>query len=149
MTTGTTDWRDEAWALVLAGDYAAARESAMAMIAQADSEEKADFKVQSVTVGGRSIRRRADEIADAEEILAAADLLQGDHNAALGRAQRAVLWSERFRAGAHLVAAEALRRTGQRDLYMSKLDMVAEKSDDMGVRTIALIQLRALDAEPQ
>lgn len=149
MTTGPTDWREEAWALVLAGNYTAARESAMAMIAQADSEEKAEAKVGSGRLGGGSIRRRADEIADADEILAAVDLLVGDHNAALGRAQRAVLWSERFRAGAHLVAAEALLGAGQRDLYVSKLQMVAEKSDDLGVRAIALIQLRALDAQPQ
>jgi hypothetical protein len=145
MTNDIRQWVDSAWERVRAGDHAGAREMASVLIAQAESEERAAFLGTSVvTVGGQGVRRRGNEIADAEEILAAVELIEGNYAAAVGRAQQAILRSEEFRAGANMIAAWALLSSGESDLAASKLNLVAQRSTDVGIRAVALIEANKL-----
>lgn len=133
MESGRSEWIQSAWNLIVHGEYDRARELLTSMIEEQDAP---------LVVPGK-INKRWDDIADAEECLAAIDLMTANYRGAVGRAQQAILRSERFRAGAHLLAAQALVKLGDDELAASKLRIVVDLGD-VGVAAVALAQLSEL-----
>lgn len=94
----------------------------------------------------KSMEARWEDIADAEECMAAICLIEGKTSEAVGHAQQAILRSRRFRAGAHLLAARALGARNEIDLARSKLEMVVERSDDIGIAMVSAAEIAALSS---
>ncbi|MGZ6616960.1 MAG: hypothetical protein ACXVFQ_21360 [Solirubrobacteraceae bacterium] len=138
------DWKTVAWAALARGDHASAREIADSVLAQARSEERAEFRLAAIRVSGGSVSRRAEDVSDAEEVLAGVALMTGDADLALAHVHKAILYSERFRVGAHLLASTILTQKGDHELAATKLNAVAAFSDDIALRVHAAAQAVAL-----
>lgn len=128
------DWIQQARGLIAEGKY---REAQSILEGVASENDGALFV-------NRPMEARWEDIADAEECIAAICLIEGRSGDALTHAQQAILRSRRFRTGAHLMAARALCAQGQVDLAVSKLEMVGERSDDLGIAMISAIEVAAL-----
>jgi hypothetical protein len=137
-------WKTEAWVWLDRGNHASAREIAESVLAQARSEERAEFGFAAIRASGGSVRRRSEEMSDAEEVLAGAAIATGDADLALSHVYKAIVHSERFRVGAHYLASMVLASKGEFELAATKLDAIVASSDDLALRLHAAAQAAAL-----
>lgn len=88
-----------------------------------------------------------EEASDAAEYLAEIALKNNRFAEAVKYAQSATMYSGRFRAKAHFIAAEALAKSGDKDLAISKLRMVASWSEHKALAEAAQRRIEKLEPE--
>jgi ATP/maltotriose-dependent transcriptional regulator MalT len=81
------------------------------------------------------------EIADAEEVIAAISFMEGDLLHTVSHAQQSIQRSSSFRPLAQFLAAEAMIAMGDYELAVSRLTDIADQSGDRAIALLALTRL--------
>jgi hypothetical protein len=123
----TSEWVEAGWRSIVAGEYDDARVILTAIVEERDAP--------GLPVA--SLRSRSQDIGDAAECLAGLAFIEGDFEGTIKWANKAIAWSSEPRAGCGLLTAFAHHRLGERDLSLTKLEVVVDTARDAAVGCLA------------